>query len=149
MNVSQDRNFSQLLTIYLHYGLSVPINAYYSPYWYNSNLVNLKTPIYFRWITTKNKTLGFNTVYRLRTKTTDLYPMKLWILKYNNWLILNLYWFQPNKFKRRRLPFRWTPIELTDIKLALKLNNDIRLRLKTLVSYNFLKVLLKKEYYLF
>lgn len=149
LNLNQDRNFTQLVNLYLYHGLSVPVNVFYSPFWYKTNLVNLQLPSYYRWLTTKNKTLGFKTSYRLRVQTTDIYPMKLWILRYNNWILLNLYWFQPNKYKRRRAAFRWKPVELTQADVPKAKTRLAERRLKTLLQFNFFKSFLKRDYYCF
>ena len=146
---SFDRIATQLIKLYLHYGLNVSTNLFYSPYWYSSVLTPSSKPTYFRWITTKNKTLGFKTSYRLRTQTTDLYPMKMWILKYDSWVIINFYWFQPNKNKRRGSKFRWNSAELTRAVLPSSSAKVYRKRIVTLLKYNFLKLFLKKSYYLF
>lgn len=149
LNLNQDRNFTQLINLYLYHGLSMPVNIFYSPFWYKTSLANLQFPSYYRWITTKNKTLGFTTSYRLRVQTTDIYPMKLWILRYNNWILLNLYWFQPNKYKRRRASFRWKPVELTQADVPQAKSRLADRRLKTILQFNFFKSFLTREYYCF
>ena len=35
--------------------------------------------------------------YKIRKSTKDIYPMKLWIFKYHNWILINFYWFKPIK----------------------------------------------------
>lgn len=148
-NLKQDRIIKQLLHDYLHHGLSLPSLIFFSPYWYHTQLRPQNQPGYFRWLTTKNKTLGFKTTYRLRIETIDLFPMKLWILKYNNWVIINFYWFQPNKFKRKQRKFRFRPIESTQTPTNLLVANNTHRRLKSLLTFELFKKLSNPQYYVF
>lgn len=149
LNLKHDRIIKQLLNDYLHHGLSLPTLIFFSPYWYQTQLIPKNQPGYFRWLTTKNKTLGFKTTYRLRLETIDLFPMKLWILKYNNWVVINFYWFQPNKFKRKQRRFKFRPLEVTSTSFNRYVRDDKRRRLKSLVTFELLKSLSKPRYYLF
>ena len=147
--VNQDRNINSLVETYLLHGLDIPRYFFFNPYWYNEKVSVIKRPLYFRWIMAKNKTLGFRTMYRLRTQTTDFYPMKIWILRYSRWLIINFYWFQPNKYKRRKVQKRWSSVELTSTPYFKTFDNGLKRRLKTLLSFGFLKKTLNHKYYLF
>ena len=147
--INQDRNITALVETYLLHGLETPNNFFSNPYWYSNNLVNLKRPVYFRWILAKNKTLGFRTTYRLRVQTTDFYPMKIWILRYSRWLIINFYWFQPNKYKKRKTQKKWQSAEITDTPYNKYLEANVKKRLKTLTTFNFLRKSFLPNYYVF
>jgi len=149
-NVKYDNLFLKLLNIYLYHGINLPINIFINHYWY-INLVEInKLPDYFRLFTFKNPTLGLTSSYRLRVKTNDIYPMKIWLLKFDKWLLINFYWFQPlkkkfnknnNKFQQTRDVFSLTPN--SDFTV-----NSVR-KLKTIISLNFFKIFLSRSYYRF
>lgn len=148
-NLNQDRNFTKLLNIYIYYGLSVPHNMFYSSYWYKSTLKTLNTPQYYRHISIKNKTLGFTSTYRLRNRTLDLYPMKLWVLKYDHWIIINFYWFQPNKKKKHFRNRRGRQFEAIQLeKQSIVRTNNLR-KLKTIFSLNLAQLFLQRQHYIF
>ena len=147
--VNQDRNLSQLIETYLLHGLETPRNFFSNPYWYQTSNVQIKRPTYFRWILTKNKTLGFRTTYRLRVHTTDFYPMKIWILRYSRWLIVNLYWFQPNKYKKRKVQKKWKSAEVTETPHKARIEISVKRRLKTLTTFNVLRKFFSSTYYTF
>ena len=147
--VNQDRNIALLVENYLLHGLDVPNQLFVNPYWYHQTLSKIKRPLYFRWIMAKNKTLGFRTMYRLRVQTTDFYPMKIWILRYSRWLIVNFYWFQPNKYKRRKVKKKWTSAELTDTRRFSGQDSTLQKRVKTLLTFTIFKKILHSSYYTF
>jgi len=149
-NVKQDSLFIKLLNVYLFYGINLPINIFYNYYWYLNNIVVVKLPDYFRLFTFKNQVLGLKSSYRLRQKTNDIYPMKIWLLKFDKWLIINFYWFQPlkkkfnknnNKFNKSRDSFNLT--------VSNDFHNNSFRKLKTILSLTFFKTFLNKSYYKF
>ena len=149
LNVSQDRNFTKLINLYLYYGLSVPRNLFYSQYWYKKEFKTFNNPQYFRHLTIKNRVLKFLSVYRLRERTADVYPMKIWILKYDHWVIINFYWFQPNKKKKTRNYRVGNPYEVVHVgKQQSPIMYNIR-KIKTILSLNMFRFFLNRMYYEF
>lgn len=150
-NLQQDRIFVKLLYIYFNYGIELPKSIFFNTYWYQKNLKPSTTLSYYRFSTFKNSTLGLNSTYRFRYSITDVYPMKLWLLKYNNWIIINFYWFQPLKKKitrksyarsRTRDMFRVTPTADQFDALSLR-------RTKALVNLSLSGAYFAKTYYKF
>lgn len=148
-NLKQDLIFSKLLNIYLYYGINLPNTLFFSNYWYKSNLQSINKVNYYRHFTFKNKILGIESAYRLRTKITDIYPMKLWLLRFNNWIIINFYWFQPNKKKITFNKQQKNHYDILNIKPNVKKQNQTWRKIKTIVSQKFIYQLLKKQYYQF
>ena len=99
--VNQDNFFNKLMLIYIHYGLLLPNNIFLNNYWFNISKKNNRSLIedfsikYFRIIEYKNKVLNEYKSYKIRNKLKNLYFSKIWILRYQNWLIINFYCFQP------------------------------------------------------
>jgi len=86
--------------------------------------------------------------YSLRQEADCVFPMKIWILKYSHWIVINQYWFQPLKKKRQR-GIKESPKHLDALNSAAP-NQFGQLRtFKTLLSKTLLTQLLHREYYQF
>ena len=110
LNVQQDDIFSNLVYSYLFFGLLYPQNIFLNKYWYgikfNSPLFNQKlyNEKYYRYVEIKNLFSQEKANFRLRSETKQIYVSKIWILRYQNWLIINFYNFQSlKKFKVQRM----------------------------------------------
>lgn len=97
---------NRLVTNYINYGLIVERELFYSKYWYNKKLIFWKKrteffeknlPIYYRHIEYKNKVNDELALVKLRIKKKNAHLTKLWILKFQNWIIINMYFIQPLK----------------------------------------------------
>ena len=150
-NLQQDRVFTKLLNIYFNYGIELPKSIFFNSYWYHKTLKPTNTPQYYRFSTFKNATLGLHSSYRLRSSVNDVYPMKLWLFKYNNWILINFYWFQP--FKKRfsqRLQRNTKPSNLFRLQHEASSRDPlVNRRLKTLITLNHSTQFLLKSYYRF
>lgn len=100
LTIHQDDLINKLILLYIHYGLLYPQNLFMNKFWYLNNKsirnsfyddFNLK---YFRLIEYKNRVSNEYKSYKIRTKIKNLYFSKIWILRYQNWLIINFYCFQ-------------------------------------------------------
>lgn len=147
-NVKQDALFIKLLNIYLYFGVSVSSNLFANLYWYSKQYALLQLPTYTRQLVVKNPLLQTQSTYSLRQKTESIYPMKLWLLKYNNWIVINLYWFQP--LKRKNSSSKIKTVTTRDLFTISESPTTISLRkLKTLFSIKFFNSLNTKLYYQF
>ncbi len=147
-NLKQDSLFIKLLNVYLYYGVNISSNIFANLYWYSKQFTFLQLPSYSRQLTFKNPLLQTQSSYSLRHKTDSIYPMKLWLLKYNNWLVINLYWFQPFKKKHKQSKNKtFITRDLFNTPES-KTYNSIR-KIKTLFSINFFNKLNNKLYYQF
>lgn len=146
--VKQDKIFIKLINIYLIYGLSVPHNVFANLYWYAKHFKKLDFPSYFRWFTTKDTGRGKVETYAIRKSIDCVFPMRLWLLRYDNWLIINLYWFRPFKNKKRHSGFFDRSTHDTFHLQLPETTNAIR-KLKTLLSVEFFNYVVTKSYYKF
>jgi len=99
--------FEKLLNIYFNYGLYLQNNLLFSNFWYknykphvnksNSFFQKYHTSLYFRKYYYTNKTLAIEHSYFLRLKTPEFFPLRLYIMSYNNWIIASIQWFKPSK----------------------------------------------------
>jgi len=147
-NQKQDKIFSTLIQIFLFNGVNLTYNLFANQYWYSKNYSQLSTKSYQRWITRKPNQFGEIMRYSLRQEADCVFPMKIWILKYSHWVVINQYWFQPLKKKRQR-GIKESPKHLDALNSAAP-NQFGQLRtFKTLLSKTLLTQLLHREYYKF
>jgi len=147
-NLKQDAIFTRLLNIYLFHGLNIPMNIFANTYWYAKNFKKLNLPSYFRWFTMRNNITGLKANYLLRQTTDCIFPMRIWILKYSNWIVINLYWFKPFKKKpHQKLVFDRTTTDYFSVSLSKNLT--LLRKVKTLTSLNYLHYAIKNSYYKF
>lgn len=107
----QDNLINKLVLVYVHYGLFHFKNIFLNKYWYNINLKSLKINHdlynlkYFRLLEYKNRVLNESKSYKIRNKIKNIYFSKIWILRYQKWLIVNFYCFQPmtSKLNKKNL----------------------------------------------
>ena len=146
--LNQDKIFSELITSYLFYGINLPYNIFANTYWYQSQHYTLSTQSYYRWITRRGSQFGELIRYSLRKEVDCLFPMKLWILKYDTWIIINQYWFYPLKKKSigKRSVYGHSFDSLHSLK-APKIS--LIKRLKTLMFLSFMKNYGTSRYYIF
>ncbi len=100
-NIQQDYIFNNLVCTYVLYGILHPQHLFLSRRWY------LLTPEFFNdykkdymkkyYRDMEMKTLMENetVTHCLREKRKNLHLSKLWIFRYQSWIIINLYSFQP------------------------------------------------------
>lgn len=153
-NLQQDLIFDKLLNIYLIYGIQTTNNIFYKKYWFYSNTAivlnehRLLNNNYYRWFTKIDPISKENFSYSLRKTTIDIYRMKFWLLKFANWVVINVYWFQPikkaisytQKTKKKQYDYFNSPITKTSINTQ---------RFKVLTSKTFFKLSERKLYYKF
>jgi len=103
-NLHQDKTFTSLIQLYLNYGLTYNTNFFFHEYWYKNNqktyrlVKNNKISSCRRFFYT-NTALDIDHSYLLKNKTEEYFPMRLWLLKYMNWVIFSVQWFKPIKKK--------------------------------------------------
>ena len=104
-NAHQDEIFLKLMQIYLVYGLNSSATLGFNKYWFRnstaSNMLINNTQHHYRWLTLYNPTLQSVSTYRLRTENPEVFYAKTTVLKFNSWIVLNTYWFQPDKARNK------------------------------------------------
>ena len=107
-NLHQDKSFELLIKLYLDYGLTFQSNPLVHEYWYKPSFKSIRTlnssqnmNFYRRFFYT-NESLDIDHSYLIRNKTGEYFPMRTWLFKYLNWVILSVQWFKPIKKKLSR-----------------------------------------------
>lgn len=102
-----DYIINKLIYLYIFYGLFLKKTMFSNHYWYDTEfdkefILNFRAnhfSNYFRVMEFKNRIRKEISYFRVRTRRKHIYISKLWILKYQKWLIINFYCFQPIKVK--------------------------------------------------
>jgi len=104
LNLQQDKLILELLQTYLSYGSDFSTNIFRNSYWYRTGVASAATNLwtYYRWITISNETLQSINTYRLRKESDEIFQTRVSVLKFSSWLVVNFYWFQPDKKKKKR-----------------------------------------------
>lgn len=152
--IHQDNLINKLILIYIHFGLLSSKNIFLNRYWYgtnlklsnyNHNLYNLK---YFRLIEYKNKVLNEFKSYKIRNKIKNIYFSKIWILRYQKWIIINFYCFQPLSLKLNKKTLKRKSFDFY-IDKKNKLQKSLINRNKFFFSFYLTKYFQNKDYYKF
>ena len=105
-NLQQDHALEVLISIYLKYGLVFKNNPFIHEYWYKPCFKNIRTTTqsglnqkWFRRGYYAHSNLSIEHSYLIRHKTIEYFPMRTWVLKYNNWVVFSVQWFKPIKKK--------------------------------------------------
>ena len=143
---------NKFIYIYVKFGLLHKKNIFINKYWYKNNNFNYKNIIeefslkYFRIIEYKSKIFNQNKKYKIRNHLKNTYFSRLWVLRFQNWLILNLYTYKPiNKKKKKIINFKKEISGYSNFSTKI---NYKTIRLKFFFSY-FLLNLNKNFYYKF
>jgi hypothetical protein len=155
-------SFEKVATSYFNYGIYYQNSLFYNTFWYKQNLsyfskhyvkdALLKKNIYYRKYFFSHKTLAIEHSYFIRIKTPEYFPLRLYIVSYNNWIILSIQWFKPFKGiskkinnKSKFFNKKWPLISSRDrlftknnrLKLLLFFLNSFLVVEKLKNSYNF------------
>lgn len=137
-------SFEKIITSYLNYGIYYQNNLFYNTFWYKNNALYfnkqhynstiVKKSIYYRKYFFSHKTLAIEHSYFIRIKTSEYFPLRLYIVNYGNWIVLSIQWFKPfkntlnkNNIIGKFVPKKWALIS-TKNKLFQK-NQRLRLLL--------------------
>ena len=104
LTVHQDKLFTKLLHIYLNYGLLHPHSIFANRFWYArlyevTNYFMEHSVKYFRTMHFKSPLPEDDEDYTIRNKTKNTYMSRVWLLRYQGWIIFNFYCFQPPRKK--------------------------------------------------
>lgn len=122
-----DLLLEKIFYTYLFFGLYLKKDIFNNLFWYPqlkkkmAPYLTINDLKYFRLVEYRSKIFNEISSVRLRKYKKNIYRSKFWILKYQTWIIVNLYMFQPFTARVRKL------------------------RKKNLVKSGFLTVKIKKQ----
>lgn len=136
MAVQQDALLQFLVESYLKYGSNVQTNLFWNAYWFKTTPYQRVSFVskYYRWASIVNKVFHTSTLYRFRLTGEHLISARFSLLRFNSWVILNFFWFQPNKAKRRQRLMSDVQEHLS-IQFKRTFSQNQFLRLKSILYY--------------
>ena len=154
-NLKQDNFFEKLVYVYLRYGLTFQNNPFFHEYWYRKTNKPVRTLLFtqknlkfFRKFFYENTTLSIEHSFFLRNETAEYFPLRTWIMKYKNWVIICVQWYKPMKGKNtsKRSVREWSSGSgiITPFRCDYKLK-----RLKLVYFYLWQKSLKTSKTYMF
>jgi hypothetical protein len=138
--IQQDNIFEKLIYFYLYYGFRHPFNIFKHFFWHPSFLIDKAehqtfNQRYERVCSFEDKFLNETIDVTLRNKTRDFFSSKIWLLRYQRWILINFFTFQPIKKKFTNKNFRGKNFSsLTTEQLSY--NTNVIKRFKLLFLYS-------------
>lgn len=138
--------FESLLSFYVNYGLRFQKPYLYSKFWYKTGS---RKPLrnydkYYRKYYYAHQTLTIEHSYFIRLKTSEYFPLRLYILRYNNWLCATLQWFKPIKSTRFSKQNKTTNLN-TQNSAVLTVDKPYQKLTRTKILINFLQLIVKRK----
>ena len=147
-NLKQDDIFTKLLAIYLFHGITLPKMFFSHKYWYAKNAKSFVLPTYFRLYNLPKIGDKYKPTCIIRQTKDSTFLFKLFIIKYDTWIIINQTWFKPHKKKPNQIViFDKSPKNIFKTKLP---DEAVTLKkIQTLYSVKFFNYIMHKSYYQF
>lgn len=105
LNSKQDKNLLHLFKVYINYGITFPTSLFFHEYFYNNNYKYFRNQIifknwkFYRKVFFSCESLEIEHSYFLRKKTGEFFPLRLWLIRYSNWILIFFSCFKPIKAK--------------------------------------------------
>jgi hypothetical protein len=149
-NLKQDRIFIDLIQTYLAYGSAAPADFFWNRYWYKTNSAPAKKQLqdYYRWITVSSSPFQMTNTYRLRIASEEVFQTRISVLRFDSWIIINFYWFQFDKKKKRR-SLRTISRDYTHAENSSTLSHSPLKKLRSLATLSNYSSSLRRDYYNF
>ncbi len=101
LSLQHDILINKLVYTFLNFGIMFPVNIFINKYWFQkyktTNYFNNHNTKYYRIMGFKNLITKETNYYKERIKIENVYQSKIWILKYQNWVVINFYCYSPIK----------------------------------------------------
>ena len=104
-SLHQDALLNTMIHTYITYGSNTNNTRFFNTYWYKKHCApkprNMST--FSRWLTAYSYTLRTTNYYKMRTESEERFHSRISILRFQSWILINLYWFQPDKKRKQRI----------------------------------------------
>lgn len=105
----QNKSLKLFGTLYLRYGLLYRNDIFVNRYFFSKPtkqfsefMIKKKKKIYLRKKLYENHRFNVIMYYDDRLQLTEYFPMKTWLFRFNNWMVIMMHWFKPFKGKSRQ-----------------------------------------------
>ena len=135
------------IILFLTYGTTPNYNPFFRSYWINNQQKNTwnffqSYPLYFRNFFYTNRILSIEHTFSLRIPTNEYFPMRIWLFKFQGWVILSVKWFKP--WKMKTLPTRYFELPaITALNIFFNKKKTYLNRLKYILLF-----FVKKQFFL-
>jgi len=105
---NQDTINSEFIQNYINHGANFVNNIFIHEYWYSKKYKQVRTlpsrsyMQFYRRHYYSNNIVGIEHSYLIRYTTGEYFPLRTWYLRYNNWVVISIQWFKPDKSKKKR-----------------------------------------------
>lgn len=106
LNSKQDKNIINLFKIYINYGVTFPTSLFFHEYYFNPKYKKFRKDLifknwkFYRKVFFSCESLEIEHSYFIRKKTGEFFPMRLWLIRYSNWILIFFSCFRPIKAKQ-------------------------------------------------
>lgn len=151
--MQQDTLINLIVRTFLNFGAYSSSNVFINNYWYkkwvNRNYLNEHNTAYHRTVGFKNLISKELEYCDQRIRIENIYQSKIWILRFQHWLVVNFYCYNPikkKKIKRKNL-FEKFGADIYTKKSSYNFQNYKRI--KFLLFFFYHKLNISNLYYLF
>jgi len=109
LKTQQFRLVKKFVNVYITYGIMSHSNIFVHEYWYFKKFKFRRTlkqylfmTNYFRQAYLTDHIVGTKVKFLIRKRTYEYFPMRYWMYKYFNWVLILVKWFVPNKFSNTK-----------------------------------------------
>ena len=152
---NQDHINSEFIQNYINYGANMSNSIFMHEHWYSKKFKQIRTlpsrgyMQFYRRHYYSNSVVGIEHSYLIRYTTGEYFPLRTWYLRYNNWNIISVQWFKPNKtnkFRTNRLSSgedvglthaKLAPRDILSIRSKLQYSYFLSTNKKKALSYSF------------
>ena len=101
----QDDAILRAIQLYILHGWDQPKGLFWNNYWFKTSPAPVKRDVnkYYRWITVVGNREGDINTYQFRLGGEEIFQTQIHVLRFNGWFLINFYWFQPDKRRKKRI----------------------------------------------
>lgn len=156
INIHLDDLINELIYVYIKYGLYSDKSIFLSNYRFldqkevMDSYKEEHTLNYFRFGEFKDRVLEETILLKIRIGAKNIYHSKLWIMRYQKWLIINFYCFQP--LKKKKIKKKKDNNSKKSLNFLMEKNNisqKLFIKYRILFSLTLNSILIKKNYFSF
>lgn len=148
--IQHDFAINKLVYTFLNFGILFPVNIFIHKYWSNEikniSYHNDHNTKYYRVMNFKNFITQEVSHYNERIKIENVYQSKIWILKFQHWVVINFYCFNPIKKRQQEAMRNYKNFD-RDTYVTKKLQNYAHYKRLKLSLLFFLKKITKTSTY--
>jgi len=115
--VQQDKVIVDLVQLYIQYGTVRSSVFSQKWFWYKTSPQPTYLSIYryYRWVTSEGRDPSESYTTSVRLAASEVFQTRVSVLRFDSWILINIYWFQPDKqrnkrAKRSRLSYTAVPL---------------------------------------